>query len=71
MKKSFFKVTDRQWFGLILSIIISMLIWWELVFISHKNEDEIKISKVQWCGLGVSVIIGTLSWFKTVNIVDK
>ena len=69
---SFFKVTDRQWFGLILSIMISMLIWWELVFITHTNDDdEMKIGKMQWCGLGLSIIIGALGWFKTVNIVDK
>tara|TARA_B110000208_G_C11584473_1_gene363808 strand:+ start:565 stop:777 length:213 start_codon:yes stop_codon:yes gene_type:complete len=68
---SFFKVTDRQWFGLILSIIISMLWWWELVFITHKDEDEMKITKMQWCGLGIGIIIGSLGWFKTVNIVDK
>jgi len=68
---SFFKVTDRQWFGLILSIMISMLIWWELVFITHKDEDDMKIGKMQWCGLGLSILIGGLGWFKTVNIVDK
>ena len=71
MLKSFFKVTNRQYFGLLISIIISMLIWCELVFITHREKDTFKITKLQYCGLGLSILIGTLGWFKTVNIVDK
>lgn len=71
----FLKVTDRQWVGLLISVIISVLIWWKMVFIFHKGKDKdpnkINISKYQWCGLGVSILIGTLGWFRTVNIVDR
>jgi len=75
MLNNYFKVTNRQWFGLFISIVISVLIWCKLVFIFHRNKNEnpndIKISKYQWCGLLVSIVIGILSWFRTVNIVDK
>jgi len=75
MLKSYFKVTNRQWFGLVISILISVLIWCQLVFVFHRNKNEdpnnIQISKYQWCGLLISIVIGILSWFKTVNIVDK
>jgi hypothetical protein len=72
---SYFKVTNRQIFGFFLSIIISCLWWWQMIYTLHNgkdmDEETITISKYQWCGLLLSIVIGLLSWFKTVNIVDK
>lgn len=82
MKNSLFKVTERQWFGLLLSIVITSLWWCQMVFVIQTgngkdkgndgdNGGSLKISKYQWCGLAISIVIGGLGWFRTVNIVDK
>lgn len=72
--KHYFKVTNRQWFGLFISILISVLIWLNMTLIFNNNyykNEEFKINKYHKCGLVISLLIGALTWFRTVNIVDK
>ena len=65
-------ITKKQWLGLVFGVIISILVWLQLIFIVNPSKNrtrKITLGKYEWFALGLSILISIISWLKLVAVV--